>query len=919
MALQGGIHGVQQGAASTSGGLGSRFFLPAAGPVTDTATVPIVGAGTLGVTPLETAVAAVGMGGGGTLAVAPLVTEVATVAVVGSGSLGVAPLVTHPYAVPIVGAGVLGVTPLVTEVATVAISGGSTVAVSGFQAIPSTVAIAGGTVLGVTGVDTTTAVVPITGAGTLGVVPLGGLTATVPMVGSGTVGVTPLVTEVATVAISGACVVGVTTAITRVAAVAIVGATTVGVAGFDTISATVAIVGAGTLGVVPQGGVQPISQTTGNTTTISPVITLPSYSTGDGIILFLSRNQPTTTPTFSGALSSMTLLCDANPGDAGRVTAWLIVPNGTGQTSFTLTTSQSAVNDYWCANYGTQIDTTAVVYQQSNAVGSSTVAAIATPIVPSGYIGSGKQIVFSFAGVNATATWTANPNTVYKSTTAQNAGLMVDATAGAPGVLSTVTPAMDRGLSGTTRNQSGGGFIMEGTPNGVVNRLGPYGTFEYLTSGIATGWTLEETVAGTPTTTLTTSGVTDGISALRVQYTGQAGDDGTKKVEVFAGQVTTIPVTPGEYLEFYAYLSSQTGTNTDGLFGVESFNGVTYISETDTAIATSALTTTPTLYRVMYGPVPPGATRCAAYVLMEDVGPSTVVDFTVDYAILRTVAFVPSVAIVGGGTLGVTGVDQISATVPMVSAGILAVTPLETAIAAVPMGGGSVLGVTPLVTEVAAVPLVGSGTLSVAGFDTIFGTVAIVGSCAVSTAGSDTTTATVPIVGSCTITVAALLTHPATVAIVGAGALSTSGFQTIPSTIPIAGACVIGVTTGGPTASVPIVGACTITVGGVDTTFSTVPMVGATALAVTPTTVPIGVVPISGSGTITVTGQDTTFGVVHIVGAGVLTVAGTVSGSGREILIAVTTGTDRWNLTTGFDRWGVTTGGDRWALTTQEI
>lgn len=989
------------------------------GPVT--ATVPIVGATTVGVTGVDTISGTVAIAGGCILGVTPLQTEQATVAVAGGGTLGV--------------------TPAVSEVAAVGMGGGSTVAVSGFQTIPSTVAIAGGTVLGVVGVDTTTATVPITGAGTLGVVPLGAVTATVAIAGAGTVGVTPLDTEVATVAISGACVVGVTTAITRVAAVAIVGATAVGVAGFDTITATVPMGGAGTLGVVPQGGVQPISQTTGNTTTISPVISLPSYSTGDAILLFLSRNQPTTTPTFNPTeISSMTLLCDANPGDAGRVTAWLVVPNGTGHATFTLTTSQSAVNDYWCANYGTQIDPTAVVYHQSNAVGSSTVSAIATPIVPSGYIGSGKQIVFSFAGVNATATWTANPNTVYKSTTAQNAGLMVDAIAGAVNVLSTVTPAMDRGLSGTTRNQSAGGFIMEGIPNGVVNRIGPYGTFEYLTSGIATGWTDEHTTAGAPTYSLTPSGVVDGANALRIQYTGQAGDDGTKKVEVFAGQVLTIPVTPGEYVEFSGYASTQTSTNTDGLWGLETFtSGSVFISEADTVIPASSLTSTPTFFRTIYGPVPPNGDHAAVYSLMDDVGPSTVIDYQIDYAILRTVAFVPSVAIVGGGALGVTGVDQIPAaigmggggtlsvtpletavaTVPITGAGVLGVTPLDTAVgtvpivgacalgvtpsitrvaavaisgacalgvagfltisgtvpivgacvlavtpsgtevaavpivgacvlgvagfdtifstvpitgacvlgvqpsgsqtATIPIVGAGTLGVTPLVTEVASVPLAGAGTLGVTGFDTIFGTVAIVGSCAVSTAGQDTTTASVPVVGSCTITVAALVTHPATVAIVGAGSLSTSGFQTIPSTVPIAGSCVIGVTTGGPTGSVPIIGACTITVGGLDTTFSTVAMVGATALAVSPVTVPTSVVPISGSGTITVTGQDTTFGVVHVVGAGVLSVAGTVSGQGREILIAVTTGTDRWSITTGHDRWGVTTGGDRWQLTTQEI
>ena len=75
---------------------------------------------------------------------------------------------------------------------------------------------------------------------------------------------------------------------------------------------------------------------------------------------------------------------------------------------------------------------------------------------------------------------------------------------------------------------------------------------------LAHGWTNESSATGEPIYTLsTTTGVVDGEHAQRVQYSGQDGDDGTKKIEFYQGPVDGIA--PGQTVELSMCVSGAGG------------------------------------------------------------------------------------------------------------------------------------------------------------------------------------------------------------------------------------------------------------------------------------------------------------------------------------------------------------------------
>lgn len=382
---------------------------------------------------------------------------------------------------------------------------------------------------------------------------------------------------------------------------------------------------AGTSVVTVTSGIQPVSSANGNSTSTTPVITFPTgYGATDALILFLSRNQTSTSFTASSEVTSITALSNAG---TGRLAAFLVVPNGTGHASFTLTTSASAVNEWWFADYGTGYDLAATVNHAENAVGNSTSSTIAPPEVQLGYIATGNEVAFSAAGVNSTATWTTDSNTVF-NTTSGNAAMMVDAQRPTVGELTHLYATMDRGNNGSSRNQQGLSFVLQTDPLGQVNLLANP-SFETNGAGLATSWNEEHSTAGAPTYSSTTSNVSDGAVAQRLQYTGQAGDDGTKTLEIYQAPISA---SPGQQITFSVYLSGS--VNTDAIVGIEAFDASNvYISEHDTGIGANVLTSTPTKFTSTFL-CPPGTDHVAVYYQVDDIGLTTSVDATLDKATL---------------------------------------------------------------------------------------------------------------------------------------------------------------------------------------------------------------------------------------------------------------------------------------------
>jgi hypothetical protein len=154
---------------------------------------------------------------------------------------------------------------------------------------------------------------------------------------------------------------------------------------------------------------------------------------------------------------------------------------------------------------------------------------------------------------------------------------------------------------------------------------------------LAQGWTNESSATGEPIYTLsTTTGVVDGEHAQRVQYSGQDGDDGTKKVEFYQGPVDGIA--PGQTVEFSMCVSGAGGealSDAYAIIGVETFtSGGEYISDVSTNV--TAVEKTPTQYVVAYT-VPDRARYLAVYVQSPEIAASGAIDLYFDAASLVVV------------------------------------------------------------------------------------------------------------------------------------------------------------------------------------------------------------------------------------------------------------------------------------------
>lgn len=362
-----------------------------------------------------------------------------------------------------------------------------------------------------------------------------------------------------------------------------------------------------------------VDSRSGNATSTVITVTLPSYLTTDYIVLFIASNNGNA-QTYQANVTATNL---ANTGD--RVAAYHIAPTDGAQTSFTVTVGTSSVFSWWIGTYrGVDAGT---VYAASNAQGSSTSSTLAIPPVTIGYIATGFELALWCGGVNATATWTTDGNTIYSSPAANNAAMMVSGRTLLPKAEAYAPASLDRGLNGTARNQNSVALILPAfataTPNLLANP-----SFENGTT-LATSWQDEHTTVGAATYSLSTTGLTDGAKSQTMAYTGQGTDTGTGIIEIFQSPITG--VSPGDLLEFDVWLSGSL-TNCYCFIGIEGFStGQVYISEADTNVLT--LSGTATKYTVQYT-CPPGTVSVAAYLQVPSIGPTVAFSINLDQSSL---------------------------------------------------------------------------------------------------------------------------------------------------------------------------------------------------------------------------------------------------------------------------------------------
>lgn len=353
-------------------------------------------------------------------------------------------------------------------------------------------------------------------------------------------------------------------------------------------------------------------------------VTLPTgWQASDYVTLIVSTNQAPTL-TITAGVDSYAVISNAG----SRLQTIRLVPTA-GATTVTLTSSVSAVLTWWCGAW-LNVDLAATVAQAANNIGNSTTAAVEVPVVDLGYISTGSEVALAAGGVNATATWTPGTGAIYSTATGTNGGLAVASTQLTAGQLTAAPAAFDRGLAGTSRNESALCIVLQPVQAPAHNLLAD-GSFE-LGGGLATGWDHEFTAPRAATYTKSTTGVVDGASSQRMQFTGTTGDTGM--VSMYQ---SPIAVNPGDTVRATVYLSG-TLTNAYAIFGIEGFvtAGGAYISETDTTVNAGALTGTPVQYTVTYT-CPGNCTAVAVYFQVPSVAPTCVVDVYLDKAILLKV------------------------------------------------------------------------------------------------------------------------------------------------------------------------------------------------------------------------------------------------------------------------------------------
>lgn len=331
----------------------------------------------------------------------------------------------------------------------------------------------------------------------------------------------------------------------------------------------------------------PVTSISGTATGTVITITLPTYSLSNTMVMFISSNN--------GNAQSIgsTVVATQLTSAANRLVAYKLVPINASQTSFTVTVSAASVFSWWIGTFSGVDATAAIPATSSNPGGNATSAIEGIPLTGS-FIATGNELALWAGSVNANATWTIDSNTKYSTGSVANAGLMVEAKNMTSNTLTFATPTMDRGLNGTTRNESAATIILQASPNGAANLLANP-SFE-AGATLATSWQDEHSSVAAPTYSLVTTGVTDGAKAQRMRYTAVTGDTTTSKAEIY--QAPVYGITTGDVLTFTVDVSGSMN-NVYCFIGIEGFlSGGTYIDENDTNITT--LTSTPTTYSVSY-------------------------------------------------------------------------------------------------------------------------------------------------------------------------------------------------------------------------------------------------------------------------------------------------------------------------------
>lgn len=367
-----------------------------------------------------------------------------------------------------------------------------------------------------------------------------------------------------------------------------------------------------------------VAALSGAFTGTSATVSLPTYLTSDYIVLVVASNNANA-QTFGANVTATALATAAN-----RLNVWRIAPQDGAQTTFTVAVGVSSVLTWWIVTLR-GVDPGYVV-GAANPIGNSTTAPVEAATTTASWLATGNELVLSAGGVNSTATWTPTGSTLFNTTTG-NAALMVNGSPMTAGSLTVTPAALDRGLGGTSRNESAVTLVL--SPAGdarAVNRL-TNPSFEDA-AATATGWETEKTVLGTPAYTKVTSPVADGGRAQQMQYAGQPGDAG-----LFAIYQSPITAAPGEILTFKVSLAGSKA-NCSLIVGIEGFaTGQVYISETDTSVI--ALTGSMVEYVVTYT-VPPTAVAVAVYIQANEVTPSTALTAQIDKASLVQTGTAPA-------------------------------------------------------------------------------------------------------------------------------------------------------------------------------------------------------------------------------------------------------------------------------------
>lgn len=189
------------------------------------------------------------------------------------------------------------------------------------------------------------------------------------------------------------------------------------------------------------------SQNTGGGTTMT--VTLPTYTSGDFLLLIVGGNQTSTslTPDANATLGSAIANVDTR-----RLYACQVTPVGS-PSSFVLTASASRVWSAVVLNLG---QVTPTFTAASNPIGTNTTSAIAVPSVAVSPNTDGHELQVVAALVNSSATWTApsSPTLTQRAALTTAPGLYCGTGAAGSSLSSVTCSDVDRGNGGTNRNET---------------------------------------------------------------------------------------------------------------------------------------------------------------------------------------------------------------------------------------------------------------------------------------------------------------------------------------------------------------------------------------------------------------------------------------------------------------------------------